>query len=504
MSYIYVLAPDGKPLMPTKRKRHVNKLLNTGKARIATHVPFTIQLKYETGEITQSVMAGIDPGRINIGISAMDAQGNVLFSATCETRNKEIPKLMADRKTHRQASRCGERKARQRLARKHGTALKDGAIKRILPKCKEPIICHDIRNTESKFCNRKRPNGWLTPTVNQLVQTHINLVRKIGKFVPVTDVTLEVNRFAFALLDNPNLKGIDFQNGPLKGFDNVEDAVYAQQNGVCLMCKNKIEHYHHIAPRSKGGSNTLENYAGLCECCHDKAHKDEGFVKSLSEKKSGLMKRYGALSVLNQALPYIAEQLIAEFMADHVYFVTGYETKIMRDSFGYDSKDWYQNPLHDVDAAMIALLGLSLADAPNPQIESYQIKQYRRHERAIINNQRERTYKLNKETVAKNRNKRTEQKTDSLAEWYQSQVHLHGKKEAERLRSILTVEKSVRRYNNKNRLMPGTVFVYRGMEYVLSGQLSGGQYLRAIGDAKTNYPVKDCIIRTQNAGLVFV
>ena len=45
--YIYVLGKDGSPQMPTTRRRHVLKLLNTGKARIAEHVPFTIQLLYD-------------------------------------------------------------------------------------------------------------------------------------------------------------------------------------------------------------------------------------------------------------------------------------------------------------------------------------------------------------------------------------------------------------------------------------------------------------------------
>lgn len=119
MPYIYVLAPDGHPLMPTKRRRHVKHLLDAGKARIAHHAPFTIQLKYNTPEIVQPVMAGVDPGRTNLGISAIDATGNLLFSAVCETRNKEIRKLMDERRTHRRASRSGERKARQRLAKKN-------------------------------------------------------------------------------------------------------------------------------------------------------------------------------------------------------------------------------------------------------------------------------------------------------------------------------------------------------------------------------------------------
>lgn len=32
--YIYVLGMDGRPQMPTTRKRHMDKLLHTGKAKV--------------------------------------------------------------------------------------------------------------------------------------------------------------------------------------------------------------------------------------------------------------------------------------------------------------------------------------------------------------------------------------------------------------------------------------------------------------------------------------
>lgn len=36
MPYIYVLGMDGKPQMPTTRRRHVQRLLDTGRARIVS------------------------------------------------------------------------------------------------------------------------------------------------------------------------------------------------------------------------------------------------------------------------------------------------------------------------------------------------------------------------------------------------------------------------------------------------------------------------------------
>lgn len=122
----------------------------------------------------------------------------------------------------------------------------------------------------------------------------------------------------------------------------------------------------------------------------------------------------------------------------------------------------------------------------------------------VINNQRERTYKLNGEIVAKNRKPRFEQKGPALSDWYEEQVERCGRQEADRMRSQLTVEKSTRRYNDPNRLTPGALFEYMGEYHVLSGQLSNGQYFRAYGDKKTNHPAKKCRIIRHNEGLVFV
>lgn len=503
--YIYVLGMDGKPQMPTKRKRHVMNLLNTGRARIACHVPYTIQLLYENKPVLQPLMAGIDPGRTNIGVSVINRHAEPVFSAVVETRNRDIKRLMDERRAHRRASRGGERKSRQRLARRFGTMLKAGMIMRKLPQyaADKFITCKIIRNTQARFCNRVRENGWLTPSAQHLVETHVNVVKKIRKFLPVTDVTMEINRFAFALMEDPKTSGIDFQNGPLKGYDDVNAAIYDQQHGKCLICNNDIEHYHHIVPRSQGGSNTLKNIAGLCECCHGKVHTSPDAKSRLEKLKAGMLKKYGALSVLNQAIPYIWSRLTEYVGMEHMNACTGRETSTVRQSLGYEkTKD---NQMHEADAFCIACIGARIAPNTAPEFTCvHKIVQFRRHDRALIKSQMERTYKLNSKTVAKNRKPRFEQKGPALSDWYEEQVKYHGRQEADRLRSQLTVEKSTRRYNNPERLMPGALFEYMGECHVLSGQLSNGQYLRAYGDGKTNYPAKKCRIVRHNEGLVFV
>ena len=72
------------------------------------------------------------------------------------------------------------------------------------------------------------------------------------------------------------------------------------------------------------------------------------------------------------------------------------------------------------------------------------------------------------------------------------------------MRSQLTVTKSTRYYNDKNRIMPGATFLYKNKRYVLSGQLSNGTYYRAVGCENQNFPAKECIILTQNDGFVYL
>ena len=208
--YIYVLGVDGDPQMPTKRKRHVEQLLQTGRARVFRQIPFTIQLTYENKPVLQPITIAEDPGRSNIGMAVVSLSGELLSAAVVQTRNKEIVKLMDKRKQHRRASRNGERKARQRLAKKCHTMIKAGFLMRKLPMYGKDkrVKCLVIKNTESRFCNRKREDGWLTPSAEHLVQTHINLIHKMQKFLPITDVAIEINRFAFLSLEDPSISGV--------------------------------------------------------------------------------------------------------------------------------------------------------------------------------------------------------------------------------------------------------------------------------------------------------
>ena len=492
----YVLSKDGRPLMPMYSHGRVRRLRKEGKAVVKSRVPYVIQLTYDLpDETTQPIIVGIDPGRTNIGVCAVNEKGEPLYTATIETRNKEIPDLMSARAANRRASRSGERKRRQRRAISKHTCFPCAETKeRILPQCEEPVTVHYINNTEAKFCNRKRPKGWLTPTANQLLQTHKSVIELVKKILPVTTVVLEINKFDFVKMENLGVKNWEYQKGKLWGFDSVEAAIAERQGCHCIFCKKKIEHYHHVEPKHLGGSESVDNRAGLCEKHHAWVHTDAKWEEKLKAKQQGMLKKYHALSVINQIMPYLIGSL-ANTEKDFCV-TTGYDTHVLRKAFDLPK-------LHYADAWCIAVSATDCFE--EPKFRPYKIKQFRRQNRAIINNQRERTYKLYGVVVAKNRKKRFEQKSDSLYEWYQKQIIKLGDKKARLLLDKLDVAKSTRYYNTSNRVMPGTAFLYKGKRHVVSGQLTNGQYYRAVGDeSKMNYPARDCKIISANTGLVYI
>ncbi|MBD5559970.1 MAG: hypothetical protein HDQ87_06380 [Clostridia bacterium] len=493
---VYVLDREGKPLMPTTRFGKVRRMLRSGKAKAVRTKPFTIQLQYEPEtHIKQRVVLGIDPGRTNIGVCAVREDGISLFAAHVKTRNKDVPEKMKGRKVHRQVSRRGERLARKRLAKKHGTRT-DKWNPRSLPGCEEPVSVKDIRNTESRFIDRKRPDGWLTPTATQLLRTHMNVVALVSKILPVAEVAIELNRFAFMKLDDPAIEGVAYQKGPMRGFGSVREAIETIQGERCLLCGKPIEHLHHIVPRSQNGMNTLENLAGLCRKCHERVHKDADVQRAIGGLKKGTKKKHAGASVLNQIMPRLLQNLESQYS---LTVTEGWQTKAFRDAHGIGKT-------HHADAYCIACSALSAQAVFDAPAEPYSVKQYRRHDRARIQAQTNRVYKLDGKAVAWNRHKAMAQDDDSLAEWHEKNVQKYGRRKANSMRSRLLFTKSRRRYNNLNRNLPGSIFLHDGKRRVLRGQQSGGKKYtfedKRPDEKQAN--AKDCTLVTPNTGLVFL
>jgi RRXRR protein/HNH endonuclease len=214
-------------------------LLKAGKATVVRMVPFTIQLLYGSSGYTQEVSLGVDAGTHHIGASATTEQ-SVLFEAEVKPRT-DIQELLASRKQCRSARR--NRKTRHRQAR---------------------------------FLNRKKPEGWLAPSVQHKVDAHLKAIRLVHKLLPISRTTIEVAQFDLQKLKNPDIHGVEYQQGPQLGFWNVREYVLFRDNHTCQWCKGKSQdcvlNVHHIESRKTGGDSP-DNLITLCETCHDLIHR---------------------------------------------------------------------------------------------------------------------------------------------------------------------------------------------------------------------------------------
>lgn len=158
MGLVYVLNKRGKPLMPTSRCGHVRKLLKAGQAAVVKNRPFTIRLKYETEDICQPLILGIDTGRENIGLAVCKKSGECVYAANVETHNGSIRIKMQ--------KRAAQRRQRRITAEKGSSAAQFEPVWTIKPalqsasktrpvKHGKPDIQALIKFLEAKSANRR-------------------------------------------------------------------------------------------------------------------------------------------------------------------------------------------------------------------------------------------------------------------------------------------------------------------------------------------------------------
>lgn len=285
---IYVKSKDGKAIMPSERGGRIGYLLRHGKAHVVSRVPFVVQLDYDSTTYTQNVSLGIDAGSKHIGVSA-SSEKKELFAAQVELRS-DIVKLLSTRRELRRNRR--NRKTRYRKAR---------------------------------FDNRKKKDGWLAPSVEQKVDSHLKVIRLVHKLLPITKTTIEVAQFDAQKIKNPDINGEDYQQGEQMGFWNVREYVLARDGHKCVHCKGKskdpILNVHHLESRKTGG-NSPSNLVTLCETCHKAYHSGEFDLKI---KRGNSLRDAAVMNIMRWA---VYERANAEFKNVHLTY--GYITKHTR------------------------------------------------------------------------------------------------------------------------------------------------------------------------------
>ncbi len=252
-NYAFVLDTNRKPLTPCKPSI-ARKLLNAGKAKVFRLYPFAIILNKEVVEIPEPLTLKIDPGSKTTGLAILSGC-NLLWVAELTHRGQTIKASLESRHSLRRGRR--NRHTRYRQAR---------------------------------FLNRTRFNGWLAPSLQHRVETTLTWVKKLTRSGPINVVAQELVRFDLQQMDNPEISGIEYQQGGLAGYE-VREYLLNKWERKCAYCgiENIPLQIEHIHPKAKGGTNRVSNLCLACEPCNIK--KGTKNIEEFLKKKPDVLKK---------------------------------------------------------------------------------------------------------------------------------------------------------------------------------------------------------------------
>ena len=327
---VFVLDTQGKALMPCTEKR-ARLLLARGRARVHRLVPMVIRLvdRQIASCALQPLRLKLDPGSKTTGLALVrDAQAIDTQSGEVQTcavvlnlmelvhRGKQISEAL----TARRQMRCRRRSS--------------------------------LRHRAPRFLNRgNQKSGWLPPSLQHRVDTSMAWVRRIQRWAPVTALSSELVRFDMQALQNPEISGVEYQQGTLFGYE-LREYLMEKWHHQCAYCDAtdvplQIEH---IRPKAQGGSNRAANLTLACQCCNQKkaarsiedflAKDQKRMVKILADAKKSLRDA----AAVNATRCALANALKATSLP--VELASGGQTKFNRATLGIPKT-------HALDAACV-------------------------------------------------------------------------------------------------------------------------------------------------------
>jgi 5-methylcytosine-specific restriction endonuclease McrA len=196
-------------------------LLKRHQAAILRRFPLVLILKAARPEAAvEPLRVKLDPGATTGGMALVrDRTGEVVWAGELTHRGQEIGHALAKR-------RAARRTRRGRKTRYH----------------------------------RRRPAGWLVPSVLSRVRDLLTWVHRLSRWGPVTALSLELAKFDTQALQNPTTSGIEYQQGSLAGYE-IRSYLLEKWQRRCASCQQEASRVQveHLVPQSRGGSDRLSN-----------------------------------------------------------------------------------------------------------------------------------------------------------------------------------------------------------------------------------------------------
>ena len=128
-----------------------------------------------------------------------------------------------------------------------------------------------LRYRAPRCLNRKKPAGWLAPSLQHRVDTTLAWVSRLRRWAPIAAISSELVRFDMQALENPEITGVEYQRGTLFGTEVREYLLEKWQRKCCYCDKSDVPlNIEHLTPKARGGSNRVSNLAVACVPCNEK------------------------------------------------------------------------------------------------------------------------------------------------------------------------------------------------------------------------------------------
>ncbi|HST87395.1 MAG TPA: RNA-guided endonuclease IscB, partial [Ktedonobacterales bacterium] len=252
---------EQRPLDPV-HPGHARRLLSRGRAAVWRRAPFTLILKCVVPNATPAPLRlKIDPGSRTTGLALVTDPGAMPDPSEPIPTDAEggIPLPL---ETTGRVVWAGELIHR-------GDAVHEGLVTRTA--VRRSRRQRHTRYRPSRCANRRRTEGWLPPSLESRLANVETWIRRLCQLANVVALAQELVRFDTQALVNPEISGVEYQQGTLAGYELREyllekwqrRCAYCHATGIPL----QIEH---IVPRTRHGSDRASNLTLACEPCNQK------------------------------------------------------------------------------------------------------------------------------------------------------------------------------------------------------------------------------------------
>ncbi|NHM28002.1 HNH endonuclease [Desulfofundulus sp. TPOSR] len=270
---VFVLDKHKKPLMPCTEKR-ARLLLERGRAVVHRMSPFTIRLKDRTAEESrfQPLRLKLDPGSRTTGFAVLreDTPNRSEVILLGEIHHKPSIKDGLDVRRNQRHSRRN-RKTRYREPRFNNRHPEKCAVcgKNAQHGSRYCRPCEKAKN----FVDNGHREGRLAPSLEARVNQTLSVVDKLTRWLPITAISTEHVKFDTQLMQNPDISGVEYQQGELFGYE-VREYLLEKWGRKCAYCGKEgvpLE-VEHVVPRNpkRGprGTDRISNLTLACEECN--------------------------------------------------------------------------------------------------------------------------------------------------------------------------------------------------------------------------------------------